>query len=685
MGGVFSCCRRHTVVVPEEEPHQEEEPAGKKPDETPPPPDEEKEAPPPTKKRRPSRELLFRGEMDRHAEPPEEVLEALVEEGRVVPCELYGPGCAMKYHGNIAGANMAFSSTDARREYFETNRQSLEKYQRWSELSIADTNADWAMRYGSQAFCGVPFSFGTFKDRLEREKKMMVSDYATAVKKCQDREPSEYHAIVHDPKYASFCIPLQASSPTTTKKKRSTFDFDTKPTQPTTDLVTLYGSSLRILPKLWRIVQDVAEAAGDPVPPTAWSVKKLLRAQTKLFTDYGGRVEKLTDIARASIVCGDLKQLRRAVDEILKRGGVVSLKNRWATPVDGYADVLINLRIDGVICEIQLHTKSIFEVKGETGHSTYKWLRRLVLPDDVYDGDTDSQGRPHGFGRKTFAAGDVYEGHYKRGRKHGLGKYTASDGQYYEGEWADDKKHGIGFCRFANGNEYQGEWKHGTIDGQGTKTLVDGGNYEGQWKNGKPHGLGLLRFKPGDDFVQYKGTFRSGLKDGNGVLEFANGDVYSGLLHNDKPNGQGSLTLNDTQTVLKGNFVNGALVYGTITYADGSQYVGRVKDNLPAHPSTGAFVTQPSSDSSSGLFLHRDSSSSSSSSCRRPPPVTKEPSTASTATAATASSENKIRTRAAPPPPSVMSKKHPRLRGVALSVAALSTKSRRRLQELLQQ
>ena len=45
----------------------------------------------------------------------------------------------------------------------------------------------------------------------------------------------------------------------------------------------------------------------------------------------------------------------------------------------------------------------------------------------------------HGFGKHTWASGEVYEGNYEKGARHGYGKFTWSSGQTYQGEWRNGK------------------------------------------------------------------------------------------------------------------------------------------------------------------------------------------------------------------------------------------------------
>ena len=61
-----------------------------------------------------------------------------------------------------------------------------------------------------------------------------------------------------------------------------------------------------------------------------------------------------------------------------------------------------------------------------------------------YEGEVNSNGKPHGQGVWTHPSGRRYEGQCKNGKKHGQGTYTWPDGARYEGEWQDGKYHGQG-------------------------------------------------------------------------------------------------------------------------------------------------------------------------------------------------------------------------------------------------
>ena len=115
----------------------------------------------------------------------------------------------------------------------------------------------------------------------------------------------------------------------------------------------------------------------------------------------------------------ELVALTAALDYLLDNhdAHIPVLKNRLREPADGYVDVLVNVWIGEHLCEVQLH---LARVKGEGGHGAYKWFRRLLQDDDVYEGEVDAEGEPHGKGTMKYAVGDRYEGEWKAGEKDGV-------------------------------------------------------------------------------------------------------------------------------------------------------------------------------------------------------------------------------------------------------------------------
>ncbi|CAF0906417.1 unnamed protein product [Rotaria sordida] len=105
---------------------------------------------------------------------------------------------------------------------------------------------------------------------------------------------------------------------------------------------------------------------------------------------------------------------------------------------------------------------------------------------DVYKGEIDEHGRPHGKG--TYIHHDI-AGQVQQG--------------CYVGEWQHDKKHGKGRHRYRNGDIYDGLWRDGPYkndkkNGKGILIYSNGDKYEGMFKDGKRHGTGKYTFKNGE-------------------------------------------------------------------------------------------------------------------------------------------------------------------------------------------
>ena len=97
---------------------------------------------------------------------------------------------------------------------------------------------------------------------------------------------------------------------------------------------------------------------------------------------------------------------------------------------------------------------------------------------DVYHGDLDGDGLPHGTGTMTYKKqsgrypyklmGDglglvEYYGQWHHGKRQGHGTYTFKNGDTYEGEWVSGLREGCGKYTKANGDSYTGVWKAGDI------------------------------------------------------------------------------------------------------------------------------------------------------------------------------------------------------------------------------
>jgi len=118
-------------------------------------------------------------------------------------------------------------------------------------------------------------------------------------------------------------------------------------------------------------------------------------------------------------------------------------------------------------------------------------------PTTTHEGDVDSRGRPHGFGRATYADGSTYEGEFRHGVRDGFGTLTlpASDDDgsaedersdeeeeedndrvpaRYVGGWRDDVPHGDGKQISSDGCALEATFSLGTPTGEIVSTYADG-------------------------------------------------------------------------------------------------------------------------------------------------------------------------------------------------------------------
>merc|ERR1740120_608567 len=74
---------------------------------------------------------------------------------------------------------------------------------------------------------------------------------------------------------------------------------------------------------------------------------------------------------------------------------VERIKNRFVQPaIGGYMDLLVNIRINGYVCEIQIHWRPIYDAMGEDGRRLAKWFQHFPADGDGYsDGDDEASNR----------------------------------------------------------------------------------------------------------------------------------------------------------------------------------------------------------------------------------------------------------------------------------------------------
>ena len=179
---------------------------------------------------------------------------------------------------------------------------------------------------------------------------------------------------------------------------------------------------------------------------------------------------------------------------------------------------------------------------------------------------------------KFYENGDIYEGELAFGEpnKHGKLEFTIKEIPYtYVGEFSNGQKEGKGNL-FSKDNKfnYDGEWKNDKYDGFGA-LYDDGEKYTGDFKNGKFNGKGTL-YKTNGDILE--GEFFEGqLK--KGTISYKNGEKYEGQLEKGVINGKGTYKYKNGD-VFKGKFIEGKKQFGIYEYSEGGKYEGYFENEL---------------------------------------------------------------------------------------------------------
>ncbi|MFT7520437.1 MAG: hypothetical protein ACI9MC_002583 [Kiritimatiellia bacterium] len=160
--------------------------------------------------------------------------------------------------------------------------------------------------------------------------------------------------------------------------------------QDTKHLALIYDKAATALIGLGSETERVAGATGGTAKVCA-ELKGRERALQKIESDYDGHPERLVDVARASVFYDTDEGMKDGVALIRKSMDVVRVKNNFELPKGGYRDYNFNVRIDGHVCELQVHLTAIIEAKKE-GHDDYEVVREIearqkngdpITPDDL--------------------------------------------------------------------------------------------------------------------------------------------------------------------------------------------------------------------------------------------------------------------------------------------------------------
>ncbi|WP_391089904.1 phosphoribosylglycinamide formyltransferase [Vibrio sp. NH-UV-68] len=152
----------------------------------------------------------------------------------------------------------------------------------------------------------------------------------------------------------------------------------TLPLQPYSDFDILYSKAHQAQAELETLCKSTALLTDT----TAYfaGIKASQRAKDKIAHELNGQVERITDLARATIVADDIESLMSVYEVLNRETTVVKAKNRFKKPAtSGYRDLnlLVKLPKTGLIAEIQLHLKAIADVKSGPEHDIYENVQKI--------------------------------------------------------------------------------------------------------------------------------------------------------------------------------------------------------------------------------------------------------------------------------------------------------------------
>ncbi|MGR5065068.1 phosphoribosylglycinamide formyltransferase [Photobacterium sp. DNB22_13_2] len=148
--------------------------------------------------------------------------------------------------------------------------------------------------------------------------------------------------------------------------------------QPYNEFDKLYQHAQAAQQELEQMLTQVSlHTEAQPIIP---GVKSRERAEQKIATELNGQPEKLTDLARGTLVANNISSLVDAFNHLSRESTIVETKNRFKQPASsGYRDLklLVQLPQTGLIAEVQLHLDTIAEIKSGPEHDIYETIQHI--------------------------------------------------------------------------------------------------------------------------------------------------------------------------------------------------------------------------------------------------------------------------------------------------------------------
>ena len=148
--------------------------------------------------------------------------------------------------------------------------------------------------------------------------------------------------------------------------------------QPYSEFDQLYQSAIAGQRELETISEQIALQSNSTLLSSG--IKSKSRAIEKINGDLAGANEKITDLARISIVAKNVPELMNAFSLFEQQTELVRIKNRFSTPkASGYRDLnlLVRLPESKIIAEVQLHLEAFSTIKNGKEHDNYEQIQQI--------------------------------------------------------------------------------------------------------------------------------------------------------------------------------------------------------------------------------------------------------------------------------------------------------------------
>ncbi|MCG3728513.1 phosphoribosylglycinamide formyltransferase [Vibrio cincinnatiensis] len=148
--------------------------------------------------------------------------------------------------------------------------------------------------------------------------------------------------------------------------------------QPYNDFDVLYSKAHQAQHELETLCKSTAMLTSTQAHFSG--VKSQQRAREKVTLELAGQAERITDLARATMIADDVPSLVEAYEALGREATIVKVKNRFKSPApSGYRDlnVLVELPKTKIIAEVQFHLKAIADVKSGPEHALYEQIQQI--------------------------------------------------------------------------------------------------------------------------------------------------------------------------------------------------------------------------------------------------------------------------------------------------------------------